>query len=90
MVSFQMEIEIHQPSPAELVSRVCRQAVKIYATDLRQVHHGIDDELFLRYLIELLLVNVLGCPGDLRQRVKKHHRLLVSAIPCLPARLYPN
>ncbi len=68
----------------ELFGRVRKRAHLIYYDELRQAHHTLADELFIRYLLELMLVNALGAPPSLRQRIKKHHRLLASAAVCLP------
>lgn len=77
-------------SEDELFRRVRSRAQCIYRDEIRQIHHTLGDELFLRYLLELMLVNALGAPGGLRQRVKKNHRLLATSATCLPATLTLN
>jgi hypothetical protein len=71
------ERELRSYKLAQFVNRTAR---RIYDDEVWQVHHAPEDEYFLRLLIELALINLLGSPKPLRTLIRQWDSLRVTAV----------
>lgn len=64
----------------KLAKFINHTARRIYDDEVWQVHHTPEDEYFLRLLIELALVNLMGAPEGLRNQIRQWDSLRVTAL----------